>query len=82
MWILGHISRKPAGRHDPRALRGEFQRHCRQTTSSPSPVDHLFKLEKGMGLQKGIDNNLDDAVLNQGPGKHERHQEVAAVDDQ
>ena len=35
-----------------------------------------------MGLQKGIDNNLDDAVLNQGPGKHERHQEVAAVDDQ
>lgn len=58
-------TRKPAGRHDPRALRGEFKRHC---------------LKKG--IDDSLDDSLDDAVLNQGSGKHERHQQVAAVDDQ
>lgn len=38
---IGHISRKPAGRHDPRALRGEFVRLRRQSTSTPSPAVHL-----------------------------------------
>lgn len=37
----GHISRKPAGRHDPRALQGEFVRLRRQSTSTPSPAVHL-----------------------------------------